>query len=208
MSGEAAGAGSREAWRAGAAAAWAAPRKTPELRTDRLVIGQLVPEDAPAIVRLAGAREIADTTLSVPHPYEMRHAREFIAFAAHESAEGTGLHLAIRLAEGGGLIGAIGLKGMDGEHRVAELGYWIGTEWWGRGYATEATGALVRHAFDELGLNRLQAHHMVRNPASGRVLEKAGFRREGVLRERVYRWGRFEDVVVYGILRSDLADGA
>ena len=61
------------------------------------------------------------------------------------------------------------------------------------------------HAFESLGLNRIHAHHMTRNPASGRVLQKIGMRREGLLRERIYKWDRFEDVAVYALLRSDRA---
>ena len=83
------------------------------------------------------------------------------------------------------------------------MGMWIGVEWWGRGYATEAARAILDHGFESLGLNRIYAHHMVRNPASGRVLEKIGMMKEGLLRQPVRKWGKFEDVVVFAILRDD-----
>jgi RimJ/RimL family protein N-acetyltransferase len=71
------------------------------------------------------------------------------------------------------------------------------------GYATEAARAVVRYGFDELGLHKIHAHYLTRNPASGKVLERVGMRQEGLLREEVRKWGRFEDVIVCGILRTD-----
>jgi [ribosomal protein S5]-alanine N-acetyltransferase len=83
------------------------------------------------------------------------------------------------------------------------MGFWIGSDWWGQGYATEAARSVLRFAFEGLGLNRVYAHHMVRNPASGRVMKKIGMKQEGVLRQRVRKWGVFEDVVILAILRAD-----
>lgn len=175
----------------------------PALRTARLLLDAFSPADVPELARLAGDRAVADTTLALPHPYHEADARRFLAAVADGHAAGSALTLAIRLADGPRLVGAIGLKDIDRDHAVAELGYWVGVPWWGRGIATEAARAVLAYAFDELGLNRVSAHHMVRNPASGKVLERAGMRREGLLRQRVLRWGQFEDVVVYGALRSD-----
>jgi [ribosomal protein S5]-alanine N-acetyltransferase len=75
--------------------------------------------------------------------------------------------------------------------------------WWGQGYATEAAKALLRHGFEALGLNRIYAHHMTKNPASGRVLEKIGMKREGLLRQAILKSDNFEDVVLYAMLRQD-----
>ncbi|MDH4351518.1 MAG: GNAT family N-acetyltransferase, partial [Gemmatimonadota bacterium] len=100
------------------------------------------------------------------------------------------------------LVGAIGLI-LRPEHSRAELGYWIGRPFWGRGYATEAAGAMLRYGFETLGLRRLYACHFARNPASGRVLEKVGMRQEGIARAHAQRWNRFEDLVQYGILREE-----
>jgi len=89
------------------------------------------------------------------------------------------------------------------EPSQAELGFWVAGQAWDKGYATEAARRIVRHDFEELKLNRVYAHHMVRNPASGKVLEKLGMRREGLLRQRVRKWGGFEDVALLAILRED-----
>jgi ribosomal-protein-alanine N-acetyltransferase len=173
------------------------------LRTARLVLDAFTPADVAQLVSLANRPEISATTLAIPHPYTEDDARRFLALVELEHRNGSALTFAIRLAEASRLVGAIGLKDIDDVHAHAELGYWVGVEWWGKGIATEAARAVLDYAFDCRGLNRVAAHHMVRNPASGAVLEHVGMRREGVLRERVLKEGRFEDVVLYAMLRSD-----
>ncbi len=174
----------------------------PTLRTARLILGPFEPNDAVEVQRLAGAREIADTTVSIPHPYELDHAVAWIEQQRKESVRGRSVTFAIRLSDRT-LVGSVGLRDIDPEHCQAELGFWIGREWWGKGYAREAAAAVVRFGFEILGLNRIYAHHMVRNPAAGRVLESTGMQREGLLRQRVRKWGRYEDVVLYAVLRDE-----
>ena len=176
---------------------------TPTLLTTRLVLGAFDPNDAAELQRLAGAREIADTTLSIPHPYELDHALAWIAQQRREAVRGRATNFAVRLRASGAFIGSAGLRDIDREHLQAELGFWIGREWWGNGYAREAAAAVIEFGFDALGLNRIYAHHMARNPAAGRVLLAAGMQREGLLRQRVQKWGVFEDVVLYAIIRED-----
>lgn len=153
--------------------------------------------------RLAGAREIADTTVSIPHPYDLDHALAWIGQQRREAVRGRATNFAIRLLPDSRLIGSAGLRDIDPEHLQAELGFWIGREWWGRGYAREAAEAVIRFGFDSLGLNRIYAHHMARNPAAGKVLKATGMRQEGTLRQRVRKWGVYEDVVLYATLRDD-----
>jgi len=154
-------------------------------------------------MRLAGAREIADTTVAIPHPYDLDHALAWIGHQRRESVRGRAINFAIRLLPGSPLIGCAGLRDIDREHLQAELGFWIGLQWWGHGYAREAAVAGIRFGFEQLGLNRIYAHHMARNPAAGQVLLHAGMQREGLLRQRVKKWGVYEDVVLYAILRED-----
>jgi RimJ/RimL family protein N-acetyltransferase len=175
----------------------------PTLRTARLVLDAFEPDDAAELQRLAGDREIADTTLAIPHPYELDHALAWIGNQRKETARGRAANFAIRLSAGSPIIGSVGLRDIDAEHLQAELGFWIGREWWGHGYAREAAAAVIRFGFETLGLNRICAHHMLRNPASGKVLQHVGMLREGVLRQRVRKWGIHEDVVLYAILRDD-----
>ena len=152
---------------------------------------------------MAGAREIADTTVSIPHPYDLDHALAWIGHQRKESVRGRATNFAIRLLPDSPLIGCAGLRDIDPEHLQAELGFWIGREWWGKGYASEAAAEVLRFGFEDLGLNRICAHHMARNPAAGRVLIHIGMQREGLLRERVRKWGVYEDVILYAMLRAD-----
>jgi RimJ/RimL family protein N-acetyltransferase len=152
---------------------------------------------------MAGAREVADTTVSIPHPYDLDHALAWIGQQRREAVRGRATNFAIRLLPDGPLIGSAGLRDIDPEHLQAELGFWIGREWWGKGYAREAAAAVVQFGFDSLGLNRIYGHHMARNPAAGKVLSASGMQQEGVLRQRVRKWGVYEDVVLYGIIRDD-----
>jgi RimJ/RimL family protein N-acetyltransferase len=177
------------------------------LRTPRLVLDALTDADVPALVSLAGDRRIADTMISVPHPLDAAAARQWLDRLRAGAASGTARHWAIRAADTGALVGMATLRAIDREHEEAELSFWIGVASWGRGYATEAAGAVIAHAFTSDGLNRLVAYHMVRNPSSGRVLARLGFRQEGLLRQRVKKWGVYEDVVLAALLRRDWAGG-
>jgi RimJ/RimL family protein N-acetyltransferase len=174
----------------------------PTLETERLPLRPFVPSDAPAVQRLAGDREIAATTTNVPHPYEDGMAEQWIASHAERFANGTLAAFAIVVREGNILVGAISLR-IEGKHARAELVYWLGKEYWNHGYCTEAAREIVRYGFEALGLNRIHASHFARNPASGRVMQKIGMTREGCLRQHVRKWDAFEDLVVYGIVRSD-----
>ena len=154
---------------------------------------------------LAGRREIADTTISIPHPYSEQQALQWIAGTAELYAKGKVVVFGIQLRGEVGLVGTMGLRDIDTEHSQAELGFWIAVESWRKGYATEAARAVVAFGFEQLGLNRIYAHHMVRNPASGRVLAKVGLKQEGLLHQRVRKWGVFEDVVPMALLREEWA---
>jgi RimJ/RimL family protein N-acetyltransferase len=159
--------------------------------------------DAADVQRLAGDRAIADTTLNVPHPYEDGMAEAWIGTHAREFAERRLVNFAITLAADGSLLGSIGLQ-LDRETPGAgELGYWVGVPYWNRGYCTEAATAVLDYGFAELELERIHAHHLLRNPASGRVLAKAGMRREGVARQEFRKGERYEDIVLYGMRRED-----
>lgn len=173
----------------------------PTLTTRRLVLRPLRMEDAPDVQRLAGDRRVAATTLHVPHPYEDGMAEEWIG--RHEERWRTEGRLTLAVTtEDDGLVGVVGIW-PKWEHRRAELGYWIAVPFWGRGYATEAARAVVAYGFAVLGLKRVEAHYLAGNPASGRVMEKLGMTREGVLRQHIVKWDETYDVVLYGILESE-----
>lgn len=173
----------------------------PTLTTDRLVLRPFTVADAADVQRLAGDLQVATTTLNIPHPYEDGMAEAWID--THQGRWDAHRHLTLAITTvADGLVGAVGLEARP-PHRRAELGYWIARAFWGRGYATEAARAVVAYGFRELGLNKIDAHYLARNAASGRVMEKLGMTREGLLRQHVVKWDEPEDVVMYGILASD-----
>ena len=175
----------------------------PELRTDRLLLRPFTLADAPIVQRLAGERDIASTTLNIPHPYEDRLAEEWISTHQSRFDAGESVVFAIVLREDGALIGAISLVHISQRHENAGLGYWIGKPYWSNGYCTEAARRVLRYGFGALGLNRVYASHLSRNPASGRVMEKIGMTYEGCQRQHSKRWGVFEDLKMYAILKSE-----
>src|SRR5579863_4249990 len=120
-----------------------------ELRTKRLLLRSFRGEDLPALVRLAGAKEIAATTLQIPHPYSEEDARVFLAKATEDFRAGHSVIFAISLLPGRELCGAAGLH-IASEHRRAELGYWIGAPYWRKGFATEAASAALAFGFETL----------------------------------------------------------
>ena len=186
--------------------------RQPKLVTERLMLRPFSLSDAPDVQRLAGAKEIAATTANIPHPYEDGVAEAWIGTHQEQFEKGEQATFAVVLkgvsAENVSehtLIGAISLLAISQRHARAELGYWIGVPYWNRGYCTEATRAILRYGFETLGLNRIQARHLARNPASGRVMQKAGMRYEGTMRQAVRKWDVFEDVKLYAILKSEYA---
>ncbi len=176
----------------------------PTIQTARLLLRPLALNDAAAINALLMDKEIAANTETIPFPYSELLATEWIAPQLQAWQQGRAAVFAICLPSppaNARLIGVVGLE-IDSPNERAELGYWVGKSFWGNGYCTEAARATIEFGFEQLGLNRILAYHKTRNPASGRVMEKLGMTHEGVLKQHTKKWGKFEDVAVFGILRS------
>jgi RimJ/RimL family protein N-acetyltransferase len=150
--------------------------------------------DEPSLVRHANNRNVWINLRDVfPSPYTPADARSWIRLATTN-----GLNLVFAIDVDGFAVGAIGVRPGDDVHRhCAEVGYWLGEEYWNRGIATEAVVATTEYAFNVLGLVRVHAEVFQWNTASMRVLEKAGYLREGVLRKSVYKDKQWVDEIVY-----------
>jgi ribosomal-protein-alanine N-acetyltransferase len=177
------------------------PFPQPVLETERLILRPLGLADAKELQSMAGDISVADTTVNIPHPYSDGLAEDWISTHPANYAKQESIAYAITLRQGGMLIGVVGLL-LIMRFKRAELGYWIGKQFWNQGYATEAGRAMVEFGFGKLGLHKIEANHLRRNPGSGRVMEKIGFEREGILRDHVIKWDRFEDVVTYGLISA------
>jgi len=177
-------------------------KEYPTLQTERLLLRPFAFSDAKRVQLLAGNEAIASTTLNIPHPYEDGMAEEWIGTHQNGFEKGELYNFAIEVRSSGNLTGAIGLV-VNPRHVRAELGYWIGQPYWNQGYCTEAAREVVRYGFEELGLHRIHAMHLSRNPASGRVMKNIGMRHEGRHREHVKKWDKFEDLEIYGLLKDE-----
>jgi RimJ/RimL family protein N-acetyltransferase len=143
------------------------------LQTERLRLRRPTLLDVKAITRLANDRRIAENTRRLPHPYLANHAVEFVRTMANDRRE------AVFLIENADT--PIGVVGIDWRAQDApELGYWLGVEYWGRGFGTEAARAAIDFTFEEFDVEQLLAGARVANPASRNILEKCGFQWSGV----------------------------
>lgn len=175
-------------------------KEHPILETTRLVLRPFTLADAPGVQQLAGERDVAATTL-LPHPYETGVAEQWIS--THQKRFELGqLNFAIIRHADNVLLGALALR-ITLPHSHAKLAYWIGKPHWNNGYCTEAAQVVVQYGFTALSLHRIHASCIARNLASKRVLEKVGMVAEGCQRQHIQRWGVFEDVAFYGVLKGE-----
>jgi RimJ/RimL family protein N-acetyltransferase len=152
------------------------------LETERLMLRGPTLADARAIARLANDRRIAENTRRLPHPYSQDHAIAFVRGSANDN-RGTVFLIEKNFVP-------IGVVGVDWRQpKTPELGYWLGVEHWGRGFATEAARAVIDYAFDRFDYELLHSSARVTNPASRRVLEKCGFQWTGAGLGRVRALG-------------------
>jgi RimJ/RimL family protein N-acetyltransferase len=141
--------------------------------------------------------------ISIQHPYPDGEGERYISHQKAENEKGKAVTFVLELKIEQNFCGLIEIREIDREHSQAELSFWLTTSRWGLGYMSEGIQAALQYGFEILKINRFYAYHMLRNPASGRVLEKNGFRQEGILRQRVIKWGKYEDVAIWAILRQD-----
>lgn len=171
------------------------------LDTARLVLRPLSWSDVPEVQSHMNDPEIARCTLTIPYPYPPGEAARFMRRALRQTADGAGVFYAIEKRDTGELVGTMGYR-IEPEHKRAELGYVIAGPSRGRGYATEAAQRMIDHAFEDLGLEKIFASWFTANPASGRVLEKAGFRVEGTQAGHIRKGEQMCDHCLVGLTRS------
>ncbi len=174
----------------------------PKLKTERLILRPFTLKDAKRVQELAGDPLISDTTLNIPYPYEDGIAEIWISNHEEKFEKKEELVLAITLNDEKNIIGAIGLK-INTSFNNAELGYWIGKDFWNNGYATEAAKSVLDFGFNELMLNKIFAHYLARNNSSGKVMQKIGMVEEGLFKQHVIKNGIYEDIVHYAILKDE-----
>ena len=158
--------------------------------------------DDASIARYADHPNIAANLRDVfPNPYTRKDAADFVESCIQNEGRG---QLCRAIDIDGEAVGSISLfLGNDVYRRSAELGYWLGAPFWGRGLMTAAVTAMCREGFAVWDIVRIHAEPFARNVASRRVLEKAGFSLEGTLRRSVYKNGELLDSCIYALLREE-----
>ncbi len=174
----------------------------PELRTPRLRLRKLAMRDAADIYRYGRDPEVARHVLWDAYR-SVGEARSYLRYMLRKYRAREPASWGIEYAQTGEIIGTIGFMWIQSDNASAEVGYSLGRDYWNRGLMTEALRAVIDFGFGRMNLNRIEAQHETDNPASGAVMRKCGMCREGTLRQRLYNKGRYVDVDLYAILRSD-----
>lgn len=159
-------------------------------------------EDAASVAKYANNKKVAQNLRDAfPHPYTESDAQAYVdsCLAGNPAAQ------LCRIEVDGCPVGSIGLfRGSDVYRKSAELGYWLAEGFWGRGIMTRAVRQICRTGFADWDILRIYAEPFARNTGSRRVLEKAGFRLEGILYRSVFKWGEVFDSCIYALLRPDM----
>jgi RimJ/RimL family protein N-acetyltransferase len=176
--------------------------RLPTITTSRLRLRPLTPEDVPSLFGVFGDPVVC-RYWSRPALPDLEAAATLQREIAQCFAERSLFQWGVAERETDAVVGTCTLAALSPEHRRAELGFALAQAVWGRGYLAEALPALLAFAFETLALHRLEADVDPRNARSIRVLERAGFRREGFMRERYHLAGEVQDAVMYGLLRHE-----
>ena len=168
-------------------------------KINNIIVRDWKMDDVPSLVKYADNRKIWQNLRDgFPHPYTVSDAENFIT-----RVNSSDPRTAFAIATDSEAIGSIGmLPGVDVHRFTAEMGYWIAEPFWGKGIMTEAVRLFIEWAFSDFDLHRISAMPYASNIASHRVLEKAGFLLEGIIRSGAYKDGNIVDMFLYSIIRE------
>ncbi len=176
---------------------------TQEIITDRLILRRFTLDDAESMYENWAKDSEVTKYLRWP-PHENVEVSKRLLNQWVESYHDLSYYSwAIAFKEDNIPVGSIGLNTVSEIDEAGEIGYCIGKSWWGKGVMTEALKAVIRFCFDDVGFNRLETDHSVNNPASGRVMQKAGMLFEGIARQKYKSNLGFQDCKLYSILKDD-----
>ncbi len=177
------------------------PSLLKSFESSRLFYRPFEKPDAKAIHTFLQDKDIADNTLTIPYPYEAGMAEEWISTHEERFEQGDYVY-AVILKNEKQLIGAIDFI-VDEEYQHANVGYWLGKPYWGKGYGTEMLSRMIQFGFEDLNLHRIYGEYFDFNLASSRIMEKNGMRYEGRLRDHKLKGGQFLSANVRGILKDE-----
>jgi len=168
------------------------------IKGKRVTLRKLRKSDIDDITKYCSDRRVSKWTLHVPYPYKKKDAIWFTKDSAKKWGKDAYVY---SVRHEGKLVGVIDIR--PREYDSAEIGYWVGREHWGKGFASEATKLIIKEGFKTLKLHKIFATHKPGNKASARVMQKAGMKYEGTIRDQVKKGKKYLDMVHYGILRKE-----
>ena len=175
-------------------------KNIPTLKTERLVLRKIERADLEDVFAYASDPKVPEFLLWSVHPNK-GYTKAYLALLQKRYAQSEFYDWGIEFD--GHIVGTVGFTSFSIEHGIGEVGYVLSSSVWGKGIASEALARIMEYGFCELGLNRIEARFMVENAKSETVLKRAGFTHEGVIRDGVYAKGKYRDVALYSILRSE-----
>lgn len=174
----------------------------PKLEAERLFLREMQPDDVNALLRHFGNPEVVQFIAMQPIA-TIEQANEWLKWMGGFFAAQDGLRWGITLKETGVFIGSCGLHSWNREAHYAEIGCDIAHPYWGYGYGREAMRRLIEFGWRQMKLNRIEADVVQGNLRSIKMLQKLGFKQEGTLRQRILKGGKYYDIHIFGLLRSD-----
>jgi RimJ/RimL family protein N-acetyltransferase len=169
------------------------------IETNRLLLRKFKLTDADKVTDVCNNYNIFINTLSLPYPYTKDSAITWIECHEENFENDKFYEFAICDKLTGELYGSMALSN-NKKYKNGELAYMIGEPYWNKGFGTEAAQAMIRWAFDHKSYHKVYARYFVSNPASGRIMEKVGMKKEGLLKDQVIKEGQFMDLVYYGMI--------
>ena len=176
-------------------------KKFPEIELQRIILNQPNKDDIKSICEILSNEIFSQNTINIPFPYEKKDAEFWIELSKNGFNIGNQYVFAIRDKKNLQIIGGIDL-GIDKRFNKAELGYWITEKHWNKGIATEAVKGIIDYGFEELKLKRIFATHFENNISSGKVLEKSGMDKEGLLKSHTFKNSEYQNHVLFAIINK------
>ena len=174
----------------------------PTLETDRLILRRMTMRDAADVFLYSKDEEVARHVLWSAQK-DVGEAKDYCRFMMKRYRCDQPSSWGIIEKATGRLVGTIGYMDYNEDNATVEVGYSLARWLWNGGYMTEALSRVIGYTFENMDINRIEAQHELANPSSGRVMEKCGMKKEGVLRQRLYNKGRYVDVALYAVIRED-----
>lgn len=172
------------------------------LETERFRLRFFSINDAKTVAKLCNNVKIYNNTLTLPQPYGLSDALEWIEYLKVAFDPDRSITFAITNKETNEVLGSIGIE-LSQIHKRAEIGYWLGEDYWNQGIMTECVKRVIEYIFEERNYNKVTAQHFTFNIGSGKVMIKAGMTYEGCLREHIKKGDSYYDLACYGLLKSE-----